>query len=147
MTASPARTKIDVPFRTDAEIRDLVTQFEACTWPYERWTHRAHLAVATVYLQQLAFDEALQRMRASIQEYNRTHNPNGYHETITVFFLRFIRIFLESHPDRQSLVANVEELFERCTMRTPLEYFSPDRLWSAEAKQHWVDPDLKPLPF
>jgi hypothetical protein len=40
--------KIDVPFKSDDEITQLVARFESCTWPYERWTHRAHIAIAAL---------------------------------------------------------------------------------------------------
>ncbi len=34
------RKKLDLPFTSDAEVIDMVARFEACTWPYPRWTHR-----------------------------------------------------------------------------------------------------------
>jgi arginase len=147
MPASP-RPKLDIPFQTDEEILDLVTQFEACRWPYERWTHRAHLAVAALYLAQYPFADALARIRQNIQAYNRAcGDPNGYHETITVVFLRLIHNFLATNPEPRSLTATVAELFARFDTKTPLAYFSPERLSSPIAKQRWIEPNLKPLPL
>ena len=48
----PAKT--DPPFTSDAEIAELVRLFESCELPGERWTHRAHLAVAASYLRALS---------------------------------------------------------------------------------------------
>src|SRR5687767_10729265 len=89
--------KIDIPFTDDAEIATLVEQFEQSRWPYERWTHRAHLAVAAFYLRTLPLAEATERMRFHIQQYNRTcGDPNGYHETITVLFMRLMHHRLQT---------------------------------------------------
>jgi hypothetical protein len=85
------RRKIDVPFADDAEIAKLVEQCEPASWPYERWTHRAHLAVGLKYALAMPFDAALDRIRHHITLYNRAcGDPNGYNETITILFLRRI---------------------------------------------------------
>src|SRR5436190_12331793 len=145
MTSSGAK-KLDIPFRTDAEILDLVTQFEACRWPYERWTHRAHLAVAAVYLKRVSFSDALTRIRQNIQTYTHPHNPGGYHETITVLFMSLVSAYLRENGYGQTLTATVDQLFHLYDMKTPLEFYSPARLWSADAKEKWIEPDLKALP-
>jgi hypothetical protein len=144
----PRSAKHDLPLQTDEEILDLVAQFEACRWPYERWTHRAHLAVATVYLSRHSFPEALIRMREGIQAYNRAcGDPDGYHETITVVFLTLIRNFLAAHSKPHSLAATVADLFAHFDTKSPLTYYSPERLSSPAAKHGWLEPDLKPLPL
>jgi hypothetical protein len=140
--------KQDIPFRSDEEILEMVTRFEQCRWPSERWTHRAHLAVAVVYLRQYPFPEAEQLVKQNIQRYNRTcGDPQGYHETITLFFLRVISRFLEDRAADRSIVEIVDELARRCDMAGLREYYSPERLWSAEARGTWIEPDLKPLDF
>ena len=61
---------------------ELVRQFESCTLPFNRWTHRAHVKVAHLYLKNHPFDEALKRLRAGIQRYNqirgRAKSPPDY---------------------------------------------------------------------
>lgn len=146
--AKPDVVKRDIPFRSDAEIRDLVEQFEQCRWPYERWTHRAHLAIAVSYLRQRPLEEATRRIRRCIQTYNRKcGDPDGYHETLTVFFMRFIAHYLKHYQDGRATVEVVDELFCRCGVSLPLDYYSAERLWSAEARRDWLDPDRKPLEF
>jgi hypothetical protein len=147
MPESSRGPKHDIPFSSDDQILDLVAQFEACRWPYERWTHRAHLAVATVYLTQYTFPDALARIRQNIQAYNRTcGDPDGYHETITVFFLTLASRFLAANRDSTSLAHTVESLVDRFDAKTPLEYYSADLLSSPAAKKRYIEPDLKPLP-
>jgi hypothetical protein len=137
--------KQDIPFHTDGEILDMVARFEECSWPYERWTHRAHLAVAVVYLRTSLIEEATRRARRNIQNYNRARgDPDGYHETLTVFFMRLIDRWLREHAGGKTLVEIVADLARGFTMRSLLDYYSSERLWSSEAKAAWVEPDLKP---
>jgi hypothetical protein len=142
------REKIDHPFGTDAEVIEMTASFERCEWPYPRWTHRAHLGVALCYLRMYPLEEALARIRHHIPLYNRTcGDPTGYHDTLTVLFMRRIHRYLQDHPGQRSLVASVEELATACDMRWPLRYYSPERLWSTAARSGWVDPDRQPLDF
>jgi hypothetical protein len=142
------RERIDIPFASDAEVAEMVALFERCEWPYPRWTHRAHLGVALCYLRTHSFEEALARARQYIQLYNHTcGDPNGYHETITVLFLRRVHRYLQEYPGEVSLAAAVEELAAACDMKWPMEYYTSERLWSADAKSGWVEPDRQPLNF
>jgi hypothetical protein len=144
--AAPPSAKLDLPFETDDEILDLVAQFEACRWPCQRWTHRAHLAVATFYLTRHPFPEALIRMREGIQTYNRVCcKPDGYHETITVVFLTLIHDFLATQTQACSLATTVADLFARFDSKAPFTYYSHELLTSAAAKRSFIQPDLKPL--
>jgi hypothetical protein len=143
----PSRYKIDIPFTTDSEVLDLVRQFESCELPYERWTHRAHLAVAVVYLQRYPFSEAIERARTAITRYNQTRgDPAGYHETITVMFMRLV--------EREMRVAAagewamfVNDLAQRFQLSRLLRYYSAELLRSAEARARFLPPDLQPLDF
>ena len=140
--------KLDVPFASDTEVIAMVAQFEACQWPYARWTHRAHLGVALCYLQQYPFAIALERMRHHIQLYNHIcGDPSGYHETLTVLFMRRVERYLRDHPDAAALAAAVEELASLCDRQWPLRYYSPDCLFSEEARSRWVEPNRQPLDF
>jgi len=142
------RKKIDIPFASDVEVTEMVALFEKCEWPYPRWTHRAHVGVALVYLQALPFDEALVRIRHHIQLYNQIcGDPNGYHETLTVLFLRRVQRYLEDSRGPMLLTAAIEDLASACDMEWPLRYYSPERLWSAEARADWLEPDQQPLDF
>ena len=143
-----SRPKLDLPFPTDDSLAELVEKFEACTWPYERWTHRAHLGVGTWYLSRMSHDEALLRIRHHIQLYNRTvGDPTGYHETITRLFLRRIARKLKERNDATSLPQIVDELHRDCDMAWILRYYSSARVWSPEARREWMEPDVRELDF
>ena len=138
------------PYRSIAEIETLVRGFEACTLPHSEWTHRAHLTVALWYLTHGSETEATERMRDGIQRLNESHGvpttkERGYHETITLFWLRMISREVVSATTR-SIVEMANNVARRYTnSRLPFEYYSRDRLMSWEARLGWVEPDLKPL--
>ncbi len=82
-------------------------------------------------------------MRQQINAYNQARgNPDGYNETVTTMFLRKIaaegkRSCLESH-------AELKRLEEICSIEWLYQFYSRERVWSAEAKRSWVEPDLQP---
>jgi hypothetical protein len=138
--------KIDTPFASDDDIDDMVRLFESCELPGERWTHRAHLAVAATYLGRYPLNEATDRARTNIRRYNESRgNKIGYHETITVLFMRLVARQLQTSDDSRSKIVN--DLASRCRVDCLLGYYSSQRLWSAEARAEFVAPDLRPLDF
>jgi hypothetical protein len=138
-------------FRTTEEILALVRRFEDCTLPREEWTHAAHLTVALWHLLQFDWPEAVTRVRARIKRYNAAHGirttpTGGYHETLTLFWLRTVRAFLEAERNEaRSLVRLANELVASADKSLPLAHYTRERLFSPEARAHWVEPDLKPL--
>lgn len=147
MVETKRRPKIDIPFTSDAEVEAMVEQFERCVWPYERWTHRCHLAVGLCYLRRFPYSEAVDRIRHHINQYNRTcGDPNGYHETITLLFMRCVASYL-SHSAGVGLAQAVDELTRNHDMPWVQRYYSKDHLWSDTAKREWVEPDLKKVDF
>ena len=140
-----------VAFRTTEEILALVRRFEDCTLPREGWTHAAHLTVALWHLLQFDWPEASARVRAGIKRYNAAHGiratpTGGYHETLTLFWLRAVRAFLEAERNEaRALVHLANELAATYDKSLPLSYYTRERLFSPEARARWVEPDLKPL--
>jgi hypothetical protein len=125
--------------------------FEDCTLPFEQWKHRAHLKVAYLYLCELPFDEALVKIRANIQRYNAATNTpetleRGYHETMTVAWLRLVDHTLREYGPAASadeFLETQEQLLNRRALRF---FYSRDHLISWPAKAEFVEPDLTPLP-
>ncbi|HZT59399.1 MAG TPA: hypothetical protein VFA21_12385 [Pyrinomonadaceae bacterium] len=138
-------------FRTTDEILALVRGFEDCRLPREEWTHAAHLTVALWHLLQYDWPEAVERVRSGIERYNAAHGivatpTGGYHETLTIFWLRRVRSFLESgRNEARSLVALANELVASADKNLPLEHYTRELLFSPEARARWVEPDLKTI--
>lgn len=132
-------------------IESLIEDFERLTLPKSRWTHAAHLCVGVWYLSKHPPGEALERVRRGIRAYNEavgTANTDsgGYHETLTRFFLIGIAQIRALHPD-VDLAGLTAHVMNSPLARgdCPLAYYSRDRLFSVDARRHWIEPDLKSL--
>lgn len=138
-----------VKYRTAEEIFSLLRRFEDCTLPRAEWTHAAHLTVALWHILQLDWPEAVAHVRRGIRRYNDAHGvratpTGGYHETLTLFWLRAVRAFLEAERNEaRSLVSLANELVATHDSGLPLRHYTRERLFSAEARAGWVEPDLK----
>jgi uncharacterized protein (UPF0128 family) len=135
----------------EAAVEEVVRGFESCELPPAEFDHRAHLAVALCYLLRSTDEEARERIRAGIARYVRAHgiNPRLYHETLTVFWLRRVRAFVE----RASMVGRTRVemangLAVECGgSRLVFDYYSKELIDSERARQEWTQPDLKALDF
>jgi hypothetical protein len=137
---------------TEEEYRDFIRQFKECTLPKSRWQHAAHLLVALWYADEHK-DEALPMVRLAILKYNestgvRNTASEGYHETVTVFWMRIIHVFLRDRGNGRLRHKIAAELIAEYSFRKQLyrEYYSFDLMKSTEARQRWVSPDLRRLP-
>jgi hypothetical protein len=135
-----------------AEIESVVHGFQWCTLPRERWTHAAHLTIALWYHLRLQWPDAEKLIRQSIQRFNEAHGivttpTGGYHETMTLFWIRMVRDYLdEVHSEKLPVLRLFNKLIERYGRKElPLEYYSRELLMSLEARANWVEPDLKAL--
>ena len=136
---------------TEQEIEEFIRDFEACRLPKVRWTHDAHLLVGLWYLTHHSPDDALSLVRQRIRAHNEavgTGNTarRGYHETLTRFFLRGIAAHLDAHRGK-SLPACFAALRQSPLARKdwPLRFYTPERLFSAEARAGWLEPDVVAL--
>ena len=134
-----------------SEVESLVRRFESCALPFAEWTHAAHLTVALWYLLHHEWPEAVSLVREGIQRYNHAHGvpttrERGYHETLTIFWMRHVRAFLaDSFNEGRSLVRLANELIEGADKHLPLRHYTRELLFSWEARLGWVEPDLEPL--
>ncbi len=140
-----------VKYQTVGEIESLIAAFENCTLPRDEWNHHAHLTVALWYLTRYSEAEATNCIRDRIQHYNKvsgiqTSNDSGYHETITIFWIRIIGRYLPIARQDFSIVDIANECIKNYGDKSfPLQYYSRDRLMSWQARISWLEPDLKPL--
>jgi hypothetical protein len=142
--------KPNEPYRSDAEVGEVVRRFETCELPPADFNHREHLLVALCYLLRMSDAEALARLRAAIGRYAAAHgiNPSLYHETITVFWLKRVRAFVERADATRGLAELMNALAGECgSSRLVFDYYSRELMDSETARRGWVEPDLKPLDF
>lgn len=129
----------------------LFAAFEAGAIPSERWTHREHLRVAYLHLVRWPYGEALDRMRDGIRALNAANGvpaglERGYHETVTVAWMRLIADALrrgDPAADSRAFFAGHPALADKFALR---RHYSRGRILTAGAKEAFVPPDLEPLP-
>jgi hypothetical protein len=101
--------------------------FEAGRIAPQDFHHADHLRLALAYLaDSSSAAEAADRMAAALRRFARAAGQEQkYHHTLTVAWVRL-----------------VARLFDQ---RLPLAYYSPDRLFSSEAREQWLEPDVQQL--
>jgi hypothetical protein len=140
-------------FTSDADVEHVGEGMVSRTLPRAEWTHEAHLAATTYLLLRRPDIDLDKELPDLIRRYNESvggvnSDTEGYHETITRVFLAGVRLFLEEADAKQPLHELVNELLQSPMGRRdwPLRFYSPRRLFSVEARRHFVEPDLRALP-
>ena len=134
--------------RLDASDRGFLRAFESCSLSPAEFRHRDHLRLAYIYLTLHDADAALSAMRRGLHRFlvHVGAPPTKYHETVTRAWLLAVEHFMRE----AGRTANFEEfaqsssrLFAQGAMET---HYTPEHLWSDEARQRFVEPDLQPIP-
>lgn len=130
----------------------LVSEFLSGSLPRARWTHEAHLSVGAWHVHEFGVDEASARLRVGIRALNeRQGTANtataGYHETITLAYVRLIGEFLSAFPAKEALEERVRHLLSGSLAHKGLllRFWSQALLMSEAARAAWVEPDREPL--
>ena len=140
-------------FSNDAEIERIGEGLLARTLPREDWTHEAHLAATTYLLTRrpdvdvdAALPDIIRRFNESVGGVN--DDTQGYHETITRVFLHGVRLFLAEADRKEPLHELVNELLLSPMGKRdwPFRFYSPERLFSVEARRAFMAPDIAALP-
>jgi hypothetical protein len=140
-------------FHSDAEIERIGEGLLARTLPRPEWTHEAHLAATTYLLLRRPDVDVDHELPGIIRSYNESvggvnSDTEGYHETITRAFLRGVRLFLSEADPEEPLHELVNELLLSPMGRRdwPFRFYSPERLFSVEARRNFVPPDVAAFP-
>ncbi len=130
---------------------ELLTRFESQSIARSEWTHRLHVRMAYLYLQQHPFEAALARIRRGIQLLNAANTvpegpQAGYNETMTVAWAVLVQTtFIEQGP-----AATSDEFVDKqphLLCSTLLRLFYSRSIWTEQdCKAQFVEPDLTPLP-
>lgn len=137
---------------TREALDQLAAAFLSGSLPREQWTHAAHLSVGAWHVHHFGADEAIARLRVGIRALNDRHGTRnttttGYHETITIAYVRLIEEFLAFFDAGVPLEDRVSRLVsgplsERSCL---LKFWSRAVLMSEAARAAWIAPDLEPL--
>lgn len=139
-------------FATDAEIEHLGEGLLACDLRREEWTHEAHLAACLYLLAERPDVDVDAEIAGLISRFNESvggvnDGKGGYHDTITRAYVEGVRLFLRT-TGALGLTDRVNGLLRSPIGRRdwPLGFYSPERLFSVEARRGFVEPDRAPLP-
>lgn len=136
-----------------ADAEKLVAGFTDCSLLKSDWTHEAHL-ITGLFLLAYFGENALSEMRQRLKRYNESvgginDDQNGYHETLTVYWLNVLKKKFADHsgvvPWNQATLDALlydEELAERNGWLT---YYSKERMMSVAARRSFIEPDLKAM--
>ncbi len=118
----------------------------ACRLPRSEWTHEAHVMAGLSLVLRQGPDRALATLREAIPRYNEsTGTPNtdtgGYHDTLTVYYVRAIDELLHRGISPENIVGH--DLVSR---EAPLRHWTHEELFSVEARRAWREPST-PLAF
>jgi hypothetical protein len=111
----------------------------------ESFSHRDHLRVAYAYARRGGAEAAVAGAR-HIRDLAEAAGDRGkYHETLTVAWARVIAHLVERAPQLSfaAFVVAHPELHRRELL---LAHYSPERMFSDEARARFLEPDVLPLP-
>ena len=138
----------DAPhYCTEQEIEAVVHRFESCSYTPEEFVHARHLTVAAWCFATMEHAAARQKMLAGLLRFIAHHGKNGYHVTITEFWLEIVgKLAAELREKIEGLVPLVNSVIERYTDKNQVyEFYSRARIASPEAKARWIEPDIKSI--
>jgi hypothetical protein len=118
-----------------------IQQFEQGQVDPERFDHEAHVHIGWLYLREFELPDALRRFDAALRRLTTQLGvPGKYHATITWLFLLLINERADRNEDWETFRSHNQDLID--DSRTMLHrYYSEDRLFSDDARQHFVLPD------
>lgn len=131
-----------------ADDLSFVHEFEQGLIAPERFDHRAHVRLAYVSLCACDVDPAHVRIRESLKQFlaHIGAPPDKYHETLTRAWILAVKHFMERTgpcASAEALIARNPELLDS---RIMLTHYSAEVLFSSEARERFVDPDIQSIP-
>jgi len=129
----------------DEAFRRAFERFEIAPGDFD---HEAHLRLAYVYLCQEPPEHAYESMKSALLAFLERLGigTTRYHETITHAWIMAINHFMESSEpcaDFGQFVHNHPRLLDPAIM---LKHYTARTLFSDDARDHVVDPDVAPIP-
>ncbi|WP_336517671.1 hypothetical protein [Pollutibacter soli] len=134
---------------TAEQIISFTDAFRNKTLPKERWTHEMHVIAAFRFCYEFEEEKGLIEIREAIRNYNiavGTVNTahSGYHETITVFWMKLIRAW-QYYCSRKEIASDVNRFLASPLSAKDLmfDFYSRGLLFSVQARTYFVKPDVK----
>ncbi|GAB5519372.1 MAG: hypothetical protein RhofKO_16230 [Rhodothermales bacterium] len=113
------------------------------------FSHRQHLRLAYVYLVQHGeVDAAYGAVRSAIQGFLQHYGIEAahYHATLTLAWMKAVALFMQRCGSASSAEAFIEASSVLLDSKVMLTHYTEAVLFSEAARQHFVPPDLDPIP-
>lgn len=136
---------------SELELDAFLAAFEEGTLPKEGFTHAGHLTAGACYVHMLGEAGAIDHMRLCVRRFNeavggKNTDTSGYHETITIFWIKALAAVRATHPTlgRAEFAARAVQTYRdrRDIFR---DFYDFDLLASVEARRSWIEPSVKPI--
>src|SRR5262249_52711546 len=125
-------------FQTDEEVHAFVAAFESGALPPAELTHAAHLAVGPASLSAAPLAEATDRMRRALRRFLGHHQLTGYHETLTLFWMKLLDHLAAARYSALPLWERINRVVATYGSKWPVEaHYSKATLASSEARASW----------
>ena len=125
---------------------DFVEAMEEGSLREEGFHHADHIRLAWILLRREGAPLATARMGRALRTFLAGLGKNDrYHETMTLLWMRLVAHHVNLTPatDFADFAAANPGLFDKTL---PFRFFSKERLYGAEARAGWLEPDLAALP-
>lgn len=131
-----------------ADDRRFCADFEACRIAPSAFNHRAHIRLAYTYLAAHDPDTALTLMRSALLAFIQHHQipVAKYHETLTRAWILAVRHFMAIAPAADSAASFIADNPIILDSRIMLTHYSTEVLFSPEARERFVEPNLELIP-
>ena len=108
--------------------------------------------MAIWYLYHHPLHQARNLIKEGIKNYNLAQggansDTEGYHETITEFYIQIIAGYLSVVSLERGFADIVSAIDEEIFLEKsfPFQYYTREVLFSKQARLHWVSPNVKPI--
>jgi hypothetical protein len=133
------------PYRTEAEIQEVVRRFESCEYMPQGFVHARHLTVACWHFLHEEKEAAKEHMRQGLKKFIAHHGKMGYHVTITEFWLQQVEREIEVGGAAGEIADRINQIVARLNDKNRIyEFYSRERIESPEAKAAYLPPDRLP---
>jgi hypothetical protein len=136
---------------TEFQLVLFLRAFDTGTLPKSAWTHAAHIFTGACMVHTLGPSAAETYMRDAIRRYNlavggQNTPTSGYHETITLFWVKLLAAHHRATQPASRLAFATEAAAHFAPQRDLLtRFYDFDVVTSIEARQHWIAPTLQPI--
>ena len=123
-------------------------QVEAGVFPIHEFNHRAHLRLAYVYLAEVTAEQAVQHMRQALLGLLQQAGIDPsvkFYETLTRAWVLAVHYFMGQTEQADSADSFIDQHPELLDTQIMLTHYSAAVLFSDQARQGFVEPDLDPI--